>query len=328
MRWLARWGAEVTGLALPPVADPSLYGMLGRDHIAGEHLVDLRDLRAVRRGVEASRPEVVLHMAAQSLVRASYHEPAGTFATNVMGTVNLLEALRETAGLKAILIVTSDKVYENEDQGRGFVESDRLGGHDPYSASKAAVEIAVMAYARSFFAEKDVPVATARGGNVIGGGDFAADRMVPDIVRAARRNETLVLRNPMATRPWQHVLDCLSGYLTYVEEMIRGGDVPTTLNFGPRPDAPAIPTAELVLRIQSTLGMASGWRQGTALQPAEKTRLAVDSGLALRVLGWQSRLDTETMIDMTAAWYVAQANGEDMVAFTDAQIDAFEGLAT
>ena len=326
-RWLARRGAEVTGLALPPDTDPSLYEILGTAHLAGEHMVDLRDLVSVRQAVDAARPEVALHMAAQPIVRASYDDPVGTFATNVMGTVHLLEALRRIEGLTAVLVVTSDKVYENDDQGRAFLESDRLGGHDPYSASKAAAEVAVSSYARSFFVNRDVRVATARGGNVIGGGDFAEDRMVPDVVRAARRNEVLILRNPTATRPWQHILDCLSGYFTFAERLMLGGEAPTALNFGPRSDTPAMPTTGLVSRMQSAMGAECGWRPDTAPQPVEKSRLAVDAGEALRVLGWRTRLDLEATIDLTAAWYSAQASGEDMAAFTDAQIDAFEGLA-
>ncbi len=327
-RWLARRGAEVTGLALPPSSNPSLYEVLGTAHLADEHMVDLRDPASVRRAVEVARPEIVLHMAAQSIVRASYHDPVGTFATNLMGTVHLLETLRKVGELKAILVITSDKVYENDDEGRAFLESDRLGGHDPYSASKAATEVAVSSYARSFFMNKGVRVATARGGNVIGGGDFADDRMVPDIVRAARRNEALILRNPTATRPWQHILDCLSGYFAFAEGLLVGEEVPAALNFGPRSDAPETPTTELVKRMQSAMGVASGWQQDVAPQPIEKERLSVDANEALHVLGWQARLDVEAAINLTATWYAAQARGEDMVAFTDAQIDSFEELAS
>ena len=326
-RWLARRGAEVTGLALPPNTRPSLHEVLGTAHLADENMVDLCDPVSVRRAVEVARPEVVLHMAAQSLVRLSYHDPVGTFATNLMGTVHLLEALREIDELKAVLVVTSDKVYENDEEGRAFRESDRLGGHDPYSASKAATEVAVSSYARSYFMNRGVRVATARGGNVIGGGDFADDRMVPDVVRAARRNEALILRNPTATRPWQHILDCLSGYFAFAERLMAGDEAPAALNFGPRNGEPEIPTAELVERIQSAMGVESGWQPDAAPHPVEKERLSVDANEALRVLGWQARLDVEAAIDLTAAWYSAQAHGEDMAAVTDAQIDSFEGLS-
>lgn len=326
-RWLARRGAQVTGLALPPNTNPSLYEILGTAHFASEHMVDLRDLVSVRQSVEAACPEVVLHMAAQPIVRASYGDPVGTFATNLMGSVNLLDALRRIDELKVVLVVTSDKVYENDDHGRAFLESDRLGGHDPYSASKAAAELAVSSYARSFFVSKGVRVATARGGNVIGGGDFADYRVVPDIVRAARRNEVLILRNPAATRPWQHISDCLSGYFAFAERLMVGGEVPTALNFGPPSDTPAIPTTELVSRIQSAMGVKCGWQQDIAPQPVEKARLAVDASEVLRALGWRARLNLKATINLTAAWYSAQASGEDMAAFTDAQIDAFERLA-
>ncbi len=326
-RWLARRGADVTGLALPPNTRPSLHEVLGTAHLAGEHMVDLCDLASVRRAVEVARPEVVLHMAAQSIVRASYHDPVGTYATNLMGTVHLLEALREIDALKAVLVITSDKVYENDEEGRAFRESDRLGGHDPYSASKAVAEVAVSSYARSYFMNRGVRVATARGGNVIGGGDFADDRMVPDIVRAARRNAALTLRNPTATRPWQHVLDCLSGYFAFAERLMVGEGEPAALNFGPPSDVPEIQTTELVERMQSAMGVESGWQHDVTPQPIEKERLSVDASEALRLLGWQARLDVKAAIDLTAAWYSAQARGEDMAAFTDAQIDFFEGLA-
>src|SRR5690606_32292201 len=181
-RWLARMGAEVTGLALPPEPGPSLFALLGTRHLARSAFIDLRDAGAVADLVAACRPEVVLHMAAQPLVRLSYTDPAGTFATNVQGTVNLLDAIRRHAEPRAVLVVTSDKVYENDGSGRAYAEEDRLGGHDPYSASKAATEIAVQCFRRAFFADRGLPLVSARGGNVIGGGDFAEDRLVPDIV--------------------------------------------------------------------------------------------------------------------------------------------------
>ncbi|MDB5463805.1 MAG: CDP-glucose 4,6-dehydratase protein [Phenylobacterium sp.] len=211
--WLERLGAEVTGLALAPDQSPSLFELAGVETLTRSLVVDLRDRAAVEAALAGRSFDLVLHMAAQPIVRTAIAEPVETFATNVMGTVHLLQALRVQAALKAALAITSDKVYANAETGRAFAEGDALGGKDPYSASKAATEIAVQSFAKSYFEPAGVPLATARGGNVIGGGDFSPDRIVADIVRAARAQQPVVLRHPEATRPWQHVLDCLAGYL-------------------------------------------------------------------------------------------------------------------
>lgn len=325
-RWLAAKGAVVTGLALPAQPAPNLSRMLGTGHLAGEHLVDLRDAPAVAEAVAETRPEAVLHLAAQPIVRASYEDPAGTFATNVMGTVHLLEALRGVDRLGAVLVVTSDKVYENDETGAAYGEDCRLGGHDPYSASKAATEIAVASFARAFFAPRGVPVATARGGNVLGGGDFAADRLVPDIVRAILAQRPLLLRNPGATRPWQHVLDCLSGYLDMLEAMLSGRHLPPALNFGPEAGARAITVEEIASRLRQAMGLAPEWQRDRAAAPHEMAHLAIDAGAARRLLGWHPRLDAEATVDWTAGWYGAFLKGEDMAAVTDAQITRYEAL--
>jgi CDP-glucose 4,6-dehydratase len=325
-RWLAREGAEVTGLSLPPEPGPNLSRILGGGHLAAEHLVDLRDRAAVARAVAAARPEIVLHLAAQPLVRLSYEDPVGTIGSNVMGTVHLLEALRGRYGLRAILVVTSDKVYENDETGRAYAESDRLGGHDPYSASKAAAEILVTSYARSYFGPKGVPLATGRGGNVIGGGDFAADRLVPDIVRAAQSNQPVSLRNPGATRPWQHVLDCLSGYFTFAAALVEGRRVPPALNFGPEPGARPIPTGEVAARLQAAMGISADWRPDEGPAPHEMSRLAIDASAAARELGWHPRLGADETLNWTADWYGAFLRGEDVVALTDAQIARYEEM--
>jgi CDP-glucose 4,6-dehydratase len=221
--WMAvllnRLGADVDGLALPPQGEAALWRCIAPRLEITEHLVDLRDADAVDGVVTEARPDVIIHMAAQALVRQSYLDPLTTYSTNVMGTVNLLEALRRRKGLVAVLVVTSDKVYENSGGNNSFGEEDRLGGADPYSASKAACELIVKSYAESFFFGASVPIATARAGNVIGGGDWAADRLIPDIVRARIKGDVVRLRNPGARRPWQHVLDCLAGYLRFVEHI-------------------------------------------------------------------------------------------------------------
>jgi CDP-glucose 4,6-dehydratase len=326
-RWLARRGAEVTGLALAPDTEPNLWTLAAVAGTVNSHIADLRDAAAVAAVVEAASPELVLHMAAQPLVRRSYAAPAATFATNVMGTVHLLEALRTAPNLKAALIVTSDKVYDNREAGNAFVEDDRLGGHDPYSASKAAAEIAVSSYGRAFFEARGVRLATARGGNVIGGGDFAEDRLVPDIWRAAKAGTPLALRHPEATRPWQHVLDCLGGYLAYLEALATGREVPAALNFGPASDGTAVPVRVIAEAMQTALGGTAPWHPVPAGEaPREMTALALDPGLARRTLGWSGQLHMTEAIRWTADWYRALAQGNDMAAVTDAQIAAYEKL--
>ena len=256
-------------------------------------------------------------------MRLSYREPVETFATNVMGTVHLLDALRGRRGLAAVLVVTTDKVYENDERGRAFAEGDRLGGHDPYAASKAAAELAVASYARSFFDDAGVPVATARGGNVIGGGDFAEDRLVPDIVRALRAGTAPELRNPRATRPWQHVLDCLDGYLTYVQALVGDPATPRALNIGPHDPADVQTVAQVTAAMQAALGAEGQWSLDAAPQPHEMAALALAPALARERLGWQGRLGSAEAIRWTADWYAAWVNGADMTRTTDDQIAAY-----
>lgn len=315
--WLREMGAEATGFALPPDTDPSLFAMLG-DAAGASLLGDLRDAGAVADAVAGAAPELVLHMAAQPLVRRGYADPVATFASNVMGTVHLLEALRGVEGLRAILVVTTDKVYENDESGRPFGEADRLGGHDPYAASKAATEIAVASYARSFFAPAGVRLATARGGNVIGGGDFAADRLIPDIVRAGLAGAPVRLRNPRATRPWQHVLDCVAAYLAYLEALAQGRDVPPSLNVGP-PPGEVLTVAEIADAISAALDLPEGWAEEPG-GPHEMKALSLDPGLAAAALGWRGRLAPSQAIRLTADWYAAWRRGADMEATTRAQI--------
>lgn len=320
--WLQAMGAEVSGLALPPETI-SLFRLLHLDALVRSHFVDLRDAAAVAAAVAQAKPQIVLHLAAQALLPRSLTEPAETFAVNVSGTVHLLDALRSAADLRAVLIVTSDKVYA--DAVRPHSEADPLGGADPYSASKAACEMATEAMARSFLRPRGVVVATARGGNVIGGGDFAPWRLVPDVVRAARGDAALRLRDPGATRPWQHVLDCLAGYLAYLEALAGGRDVPPALNFGP--GAGAQPSAgELAAALQQALGVPPGWTPSDTPIP-ERHRLALDSSLARRSLGWRDRLPGRRMIEATASWYRAWSEGADMRTFSLNQIREYEALA-
>ena len=320
--WLAllleRLGAEVTGFALAPEAGPSAFVAL-RPAITSR-IGDLRDAAAVQAAVQAARPEIVLHLAAQALVGRGYRDPEATFASNVTGTINLMQALRG-AGARAALIITSDKVYRNDNQGRAFREDDPLGGHDPYSASKAACEIVVASWRASFGAEIG-SMATARAGNVIGGGDFGVERLIPDLVRARMEGQTLIIRRPDATRPFQHVLDVLRGYLLHAEALWAGA-APQALNFGPR-------DAEIsVRRVLELYGTAAGapiaWEAAPAPPMEEAQRLALDSGLAMQSLGWAPRHDAASAIAATARWYEAWRGGADGRALALAEIE--EALA-
>jgi CDP-glucose 4,6-dehydratase len=317
--WLKAMGAHVTGVALAPDTQPSLCELAGVEESCRSIILDIVDADALRKVVVDARPQIILHLAAQPLVRLSYRDPLGTFAANVMGTANLLEAARDAPDLETVLIVTTDKVYENDNAGRAFVESDPLGGHDPYSASKAAAEIVTASWRRSFF-NGNARVLAARAGNVIGGGDFSADRIVPDVWRAARAGVPLVLRYPNSTRPWQHVLDCLAGYLLYVEAAVRGEAVPHALNFGPAPGASEETVSALAAAMQASLGAASGWAQEKGAFPVEAAKLALDTSAARKALGWRDRYRTDEAIRRTAAWYSAFNAGEDMAAFTRRQI--------
>jgi CDP-glucose 4,6-dehydratase len=323
--WLARLGAEVTAFARPADQRPALWDAFAGRLPVASHLGDLNDPAALASAVAASRPQVVLHLAAQALVRAGYRDPAGTFASNVMGTLSLLEALRGQPDLRAVLVVTSDKVYRNDETGRAFREGDPLGGSDPYSASKAAAEIVVASYREAFFRPAGVPLATARGGNVIGGGDWSADRLVPDAVRARQAGQPLELRNPAAWRPWQHVLDCLAGYLAYAEGLAEGRELPPALNFGPD-DGARLTVAEVAERIGAALGAAPPWRHQPAPEAPEKQALALDPALALASLPWHPRLSTAEAVAWTAAWYRAWAAGAAPLALCDAELARYRAL--
>ncbi|MGA0608254.1 CDP-glucose 4,6-dehydratase [Phenylobacterium sp. VNQ135] len=322
--WLSRMGAQVTGLALPPDQTPNLFDLADVSSLVESRFVDLRNPAAVTAAVEGRRFDVVLHMAAQAIVRTSIEDPVGAFSANVMGTAHLLQALREQPGLKAALVITSDKVYANADTGRAFKEGDPLGGKDPYSASKAATEIVVQSFARSYFDSLGVAVGTARGGNVIGGGDFSRDRLVADIVRAAAAGEAVVLRHPEATRPWQHVLDCLAGYFRHLEALATEPGAPRALNFGPRPGGPSVTVGELATLGVEALG-GQPWRHEPDPNSIEARALAIDASLARETLGFESRLDAPDAVALTMAWYRRQAGGEPALALCQGQIAAYEG---
>lgn len=319
--WLADMGAEVFGLSLAPDTTPALFEQLNL-HTQLDHAeIDLRDADAVTRRVATTRPDVIFHLAAQPLVRRSYAQPAETWATNVQGTVHLLDAIRRANRTCTVIVSTTDKVYQNREWAHGYRESDRLGGHDPYSASKAATELVIASYRDAFFGAADIKLASARAGNVIGGGDWAEDRIVPDIVRGLRAGAPIEVRNPAATRPWQHVLEPLSGYLSYARHL-HSGPVPPSLNFGPDANANR-PVRDL---LDVALAQWPGeWRDTSdAFQVHEAGRLALSIDLARDALGWAPRWTFEQAVATTIDWYRDVANGAVPLQITRAQIAAFE----
>ena len=304
--WLQRMGAEVTGFSLAAEAG-SLGEALG--HQTAE-LGDIRDAPALQAAMQAAAPSVVLHLAAQALVRRSYAAPLETFATNVMGTAHVLEAVRATPSVQAVLVVTTDKCYENHEWDWPYRENDALGGHDPYSASKAGAELVAASWRRSFLAKAGIGVASARAGNVVGGGDWSEDRLVPDCIRAFAAKDTAHLRNPHATRPWQHVLDPLCGYLVLAERLLASDTVAEAWNFGPGMDD-VRPVAEVVSMLAKAWGNGAGWTVDGGAQPHEAGLLAVDAAKARARLGWRPRLPLPVGLRMTARWYRRVLEGAD-----------------
>jgi CDP-glucose 4,6-dehydratase len=321
--WLASMGAEVSGMSLPATS-PSLFELARVPELMRSDFVDLRDRDLVSRRVAEIDPEIVLHFAAQALVRESVRDPVGTIGTNVLGTAHLLDALRSRTKLAAVLVVTSDKVYANSESGRAFVEGDRLGGKDPYSASKVGAEAVTHGLARTFFDAMGVPVATARGGNVVGGGDFSADRLVPDLIRAIEQKCPLVLRHPDSTRPWQHVLDCVAGYLIYVQALVCDRDVPRALNFGPLPTTTRVTVGELATELCKALGHERAWRHEPDAHSIEMRYLAIDPSLAIERLRIRPGMQMREVIRLIAEWYRSYLRGgEDLRALTLTQIGEY-----
>lgn len=313
--WLRALGAEVVGLALDPSTDPSHWDLLALP--VTDHRIDIRDETAVRTLMVAERPEIVFHLAAQPLVRRSYREPIDTWATNVMGTAHVLEAIRHTPEVRAAVVVTTDKCYENREWEWAYREHDRLGGHDPYSASKAGAELVAASYRSAFFHEEDSPlIATARGGNVIGGGDWSEDRLIPDLVRSVIASEPLTIRSPRATRPWQHVLDCLSGYLVVGQRLLtRDADCAEPWNFGP--DQQGNRTVEEVLHGLTREWPRLHWQVTEAPQPHEAGLLQLDSTKAKSHLGWRPVWGYEEAIRHTARWYRNWLEHGEISSLTD-----------
>lgn len=327
--WLAQMGAMVHGLALAPNSEPSLFETALTSADVVHHIVDLRDPEGVARCVAEAAPEVAFHLAAQPLVRRSYGEPTETFATNVMGTIHLLQALRQVPTLRAVVVVTSDKAYVNREWVWAYREDEALGGHDPYSASKACTEIVAASWRNAFFhAPTAAAIATARAGNVIGGGDWAEDRLLPDITRAARTGRPITLRNPGAIRPWQHVLEPLAGYLMLAERLLRqdGKRFAEAWNFGP-PDSDAIPVKEVAAQAVAAWGQGIRFVLGDAVGPHESTFLKVDASKARARLGWQPRLPIAEAIRWTISWYARHDRGESARSLVLEQLTNYSALA-
>jgi CDP-glucose 4,6-dehydratase len=326
--WLASLGARVTGYSLDAPTTPNLFNVARvRESLAVHHHSDILDLQNLQAAILQASPDVILHMAAQSLVRASYHEPLLTHATNVMGTAHVLEAARRAASVKAVVIITSDKCYENLERGHPYRESDPLGGHDPYSASKACAELVTGSYRTSFASEHNgrLQIASGRAGNVIGGGDWAADRLIPDCIRAFSQGQPVLLRYPEAVRPWQHVLEPLTGYLLLVQGLMsnEGTRYAAAWNFGP--DA----TSEAKVG-DVAAGIAREWGSGAEVRidHAHATRheaglLRLDSTKARTELGWRPRWPLDRSLQETVRWYRAWQEGQDMHRFSVAQIEDY-----
>jgi CDP-glucose 4,6-dehydratase len=324
--WLQALGAQVSGLARGTQPHgQSLYELAGVGGHMRELAADVRDGEAVREAMAEIDPEIVLHLAAQPLVRRSLRDPVSTYEVNVMGTVNVLDAIREAGErVRAVVVVTSDKCYENSgDCSRRFLEDDPLGGDDPYSSSKACAELATSAYRRSFFSEAGAPqIATARAGNVIGGGDWGEDRLIADAVRAVEHGQTLRVRNPQSVRPWQHVLNPLAGYLLLAQALWERADAAQAWNLGP-PVGDARTVSWIVERLGELWGGVLRWELDQSANPPESLHLALDSGKAERELRWRPRWDLEDALGLVVEWHRAQHAGDDMRAVSLAQIARF-----
>ncbi|EGV20699.1 CDP-glucose 4,6-dehydratase [Thiocapsa marina 5811] len=320
--WLSRLGARVTGVALSPVTTPSLFDLADIGSLVDSHTIDIRDATALGHCVNTADPEIVFHLAAQALVRASYRDPLGTFSTNVQGTANLLDALRPLSQVRVVVAITTDKVYRNLEHAFPYRETDALGGHDPYSASKAAAELVIASYRDAFLAEQCVAIASARAGNVIGGGDWSEDRLIPDAIRAWSTDQPLIIRRPQSTRPWQHVLEPLAAYLRLAEQLWQQPTLAGAYNFGPQTHEAAT-VREVIELAQSAYGCgAVHWGDGTE-GPHEAGWLALEIAKSRTLLGVDPRWSLAQSVEHTLSWYRRQAQGESARELCDADITAF-----
>jgi CDP-glucose 4,6-dehydratase len=328
--WLASMGAKVTGYALAPNTSPSFYEVAKVENdLEQSHIADIRDLEKLQKAMTDAKPEVVIHMAAQPLVRYSYANPVETYATNVMGTVHVLESIRSLDCVRAAVIVTTDKCYENKEWAWGYRENEPMGGHDPYSNSKGCAELVTSAYRKSYFSSEKydlhrVAVASARAGNVIGGGDWSEDRLIPDAIKAFEAKEPLMIRNPLATRPWQHVLEPLSGYLVLAQALYEhGAKFDGGWNFGPRDDD-ARPVQEVINLLVKNWGSAASWAQDKSEQPHEAHSLKLDCSKARQYLNWVPKWTLEQAVEHITQWQQAFRQQSNMHEMSLKQISSYQ----
>lgn len=320
--WLQKLGAELTGFALEPNATPSIFEVADVARGMTSIIGDIRDPDCLQKALSASQAQIVLHMAAQALVGEGYRDPLGTYATNVQGTANLLEAVRNTPGIQAVIVVTSDKCYDNKEWPWPYRENEALGGHDPYSSSKACAELVTAAYRDSFLAQSGVAVASARAGNVFGGGDWSANRLIPDLLTSFSARQPARLRRPHSVRPWQHVLEPLAGYLILAERITASPTLAGAWNFGPS-DGDCLTAGEIANRLASLWGGNAGWQPENSQFPREAGMLRLDSSRAKQYLGWQPRWPLDTALAAAISWHKSWSTATDMHSFSLQQIEQF-----
>ena len=323
--WLERLGATIAGISLEPVNKPNLFDLIKSESKITSFFHDIRDINGIASIVRQFEPEIIFHLAAQALVRESYKEPIDTFSTNIMGTVNLLQAIRGVSSVKSAVLITTDKVYQNHELQIPFKETDALGGHDPYSASKAASEIAIDCFRMSFLNENNTAVASARAGNVIGGGDWSNDRLMPDAIRAWQSGSDFIVRRPDAVRPWQHVLEPLAGYITLAQQLWAHPELEGAYNFGPSLHGDAA-VRHVVERANRAMGHGKTIFQTYIQGPHEASCLRLDTSKSRNLLNVCPKWTLDQAVDRTVAWYVAQSKGADARRLCYDDIAAFEGL--